>query len=338
MPLTLAGLLGGAGIAANAQEPATRSATTVPAGVAPKLMFTQALDTGGRLFNGGLVQDRDGFFWIATQSGLLKWDGYTLRKPKGSPDAIYAIYEDTEGLIWVGSSVGLSMYDKSAGAFTVYRHDPNDPKSISEGHSVYAMQSIAEDSTGNIWYGTHNGLNRYDKQTKTFTVYTHDRANPNSLGNDNVTAVYVDKQATVWVGTEGGLDKFNPSTSTFTHYRNQPGNPKSLSNNIVTALLEDRNGVLWVGTKEGGLNRFDRSSGAFTRYLYDPKNPHSLKDNFVFAITEVGVGELWITHWDNTSGFDIFDTKTEIFHNYRYNPIIPVVSHTLRRQMCTKIA
>jgi hypothetical protein len=66
MPLTLAALLGGAGIAANAQESATRSATTVPAGVAPKLTFTQALDTGGRLFNGGLVQDRDGFQWHTT--------------------------------------------------------------------------------------------------------------------------------------------------------------------------------------------------------------------------------------------------------------------------------
>ena len=287
------------------------------------LVLERALDSGGRLFNGGMIQDRDGFFWIATLSGLLKWDGYTLKKPKGSPEAIYGIYEDTQGLIWVSSSVGLSMYDKSVDVFTVYRHDPNDPKSIGEGTSILAMQSIAEDSSGNIWFGTQKGLNRYDKQTKAFTVYTHNPADPNSLGNNNVTALWADQQATLWVGTEGGLDKFNPSTGTFTHYRNQPDDPRSLSHNIVTALLKDRNGVLWVGTKEGGLNRFDQSSGAFTRYLYDPENPHSLKDNFVFAITEVDANELWLTHWDNTSGIDIFDTETGVFHNYRDDPDNP---------------
>ncbi len=287
------------------------------------LALERALDSGGRLFNGGIIQDRDGFFWIASLSGLLKWDGYTLKKPKGSPEAIYGIYEDTEGLIWVSSSVGLSKYDKSVNAFTVYRHDPDDPRSIGEGTAIWAMQSIAEDSTGNIWYGTKKGLNRYDKRTKAFTVYTHNPADPNSLGNDNVSALWADKHGTVWIGTEGGLDRFNPSTGAFTHFHNQPDNPRSLSNNIVTALLEDRNGVLWVGTKEGGLNRFDESSGAFTRYLYDPKNLHSLKDNYVYAITEVDANELWLTHWNNTSGIDIFDARTGVFHNYRDDPNNP---------------
>ena len=286
-------------------------------------VFERALDSGGRLFNGGLIQDRDGFFWIATQSGLLKWDGYTLKKPKGSPDVIYAMYEDTAGLIWVSSSTGLSRYDKSVDAFTVYTHDPDDAQSISEGTAVYAIQPIAEDSTGNIWYGTRKGLNKYNQQTHAFTVYTHDPANPNSLGHDNVTAVHVDTQGTVWVGTEGGLDTFNPSTETFSHYHNQPDNPRSLSHNIVTALLEDRNGVLWVGTKAGGLNRFDPSNGTFTRYLNDPQNPDSLRDNFIYAIAEIDDGELWLTHWDNTSGVDIFDAKTGVFHNYRYDPNNP---------------
>ena len=216
------------------------------------LVFERALDSGGKLFDGGFTQDRDGFFWIATQSGLLKWDAYTLTKPKGSPDIIYAIFQDKPGLIWVSSSTGLSMYDKSVDSFTVFKHNPHNPKSISEGTAIWAMHSIAEDTTGDIWYGTQKGLNRYDKQTKTFTVYTHDPAKPKSLGNNNVLVVYVDKQGTVWVGTEGGLDKFNPSSGTFTHYQSQSDNPKSLSNNIITALLEDRNGVLWVGTKEGG--------------------------------------------------------------------------------------
>jgi signal transduction histidine kinase/streptogramin lyase/DNA-binding NarL/FixJ family response regulator len=321
--LMLVAMLGAEGTAAYAQQPVNRPATTGSAAIAPRLTLTQALDTGGRFFNGGFIQDRDGFFWIATLSGLLKWDGYTLKKPKGSPEAIYAIYEDTAGLIWVSSSTGLSRYDKSVDAFTVYRHDPNDPKSIGEGAAILAMQSIAEDSTGNIWYGTQKGLNRYDKQTNAFTGYAHDRADPHSLINDNVTALYADTQGTVWVGTEGGLDKFDPSTGTFSHYRNQPDNPGSLSNNIVTALLEDRNGVLWVGTKEGGLNRLDKSSGTFTRYLHDPQNPHSLKDNFVFAIAEIDTDELWLTHWDNTSGIDILNTKTEVFLNYRDDPNNP---------------
>jgi ligand-binding sensor domain-containing protein len=287
------------------------------------LEFERALDTEGKLFNGAFIQDRDGFFWIATQSGLFKWDGYTLKKPKDSPYIIYTIFEDTKSLIWVSSSTGLSMYDKANDTFTVFKHDPDDSGSVSEGATVWAMHSIAEDLAGNIWYGTQKGLNKYDKQMKTFTVYTHDPANDNSLGHDNVSVVYVDKQGTMWVGTEGGLDKVNLTTGTFTHYKNQADNTGSLSNDIVTALLEDRNGVLWVGTKEGGLNRFDKSSGTFTRYLHDSKNPQSLGDNYIFAIAEVDTGKLWLTHWDNTSGLDIFDIKKEVFYHYRYAPNYP---------------
>lgn len=286
----------------------------------PPLVLERALNSGGKLFDGCLMEDRDGFFWIATQSGVLKWDGYALKKPKGSPEIIYTIFEDSAGLIWVSSSVGLSVYDKSLDAFTVFVHDPQNPKSVSDGTAIWAMHSIAEDSKGRIWYGTANGLNQYDKQTNTFTVYTHNPNNPKSLGHSSVTAAYVDRQGTLWIGTEGGLDQFDASSGAFTHYQNDPKNAKSLSSNLVTAVLEDGKGVLWVGTKDGGLNRLDKASGTFTRYSHDPRNSRSLGDNFIFSIAEAEPGRLWITHWDNTAGLEVFNTETEVFHHYLPDP------------------
>ena len=289
----------------------------------PDVQFDLALDTGGKLFTGSFLQDREGFFWIPTQSGLFKWDGYTLKKPHGSPDCIYALYEDSEGLLWVGASTGLSMYDKATGDFTAYRHDADDPRSISDGVFNEGAHLMDEDADGNIWFGMQTGLHKYDKHAKTFTAYSHDALKPNSLINDNVFAVWVDKQNVVWVGTEGGLDKLNPSTATFTHYQNEPENSRSLSHNFVTVLSEDRNGVLWVGTKDGGLNRFDAQSGTFTRYLHDPDNPRSISHNYIHSISEIRPGELWLTHYTFPVGVDVFNTETGQAYNYKRDQNAP---------------
>jgi len=152
-----------------------------------------------------------------------------------------------------------------------------------------------------MWFGTGDGLNKYDGYR--FTLYKHDPDNPNSLGSNDVLAIYEDRSGTLWIGTRGGLNKLVPSTKegsplAFIHFKTNPNDTNSLSNNYVTSICEDRSGRLWIGTRDG-LNKLvpsDRggSSPIFSHWINEPGNPNSLSNNYVTSICEDRSGGLWI--------------------------------------------
>src|SRR5262245_8961426 len=141
---------------------------------------------------------------------------------------------------------------------------------IEQGLSDQRVQAIVQDRVGFMWFGTNNGLNRYDGYN--VVAYRHDPTNPHRLSGNFVEALYEDRSGTLWVGTWSGLNAFDRRTERFTRYRHDPANPHSLSGNTVKAIYEDRSGVLWLGTA-GGLNRFDRATETFIAYRHDPADP-----------------------------------------------------------------
>lgn len=177
-----------------------------------------------------------------------------------------------------------------------------------------------QDSKGFMWFGTTDGLNKYDGYT--FTVYEHDPANPNSLSNNAVYAIAEDRSGTLWIGTwGGGLNRFDRETERWRHYQHDPSDAHSLSNSYVFSMLQDQSGVLWVGTWRGGLNRFDPETEQFTRHQYDPHDPHSLSSNNVLSIYEDQSGVLWIG--TGGGGLNRFDRETERFARYQHDPTNP---------------
>ncbi|HET90789.1 MAG TPA: hypothetical protein ENN99_08645, partial [Chloroflexi bacterium] len=165
--------------------------------------------------------------------------------------------------------------------------------SIEDGLSHGMVLRIVQDDLGFMWFGTGNGLNRYDGHT--FKIYKYDPDDPHSLQSNSIWALYADRSGTLWVGTEGGgLNQFDRDTDRFIHYLNDPHDPHSLSHNGVTVIYEDRDGLLWVGTAAGGLNRFDRGTGQFTQYRHDPADPHSLSNDGVISLLQDQEGALWV--------------------------------------------
>ncbi|MCP5102024.1 MAG: histidine kinase, partial [bacterium] len=127
--------------------------------------------------------------------------------------------------------------------------------SIGDGLSQSSVYCIHQGKNGFMWFGTHDGLNKYDGYT--FTVYTFEPGNPNSLSHVHLRAIAEDGAGILWLGTGDGLDRFDPKTETFTHYRHDPGNPGSLSGNNIAALYYDEPpGILWIGTAREGLDKF----------------------------------------------------------------------------------
>jgi len=165
--------------------------------------------------------------------------------------------------------------------------------SLEEGLSQSTVFCMLQDRQGFMWFGTEDGLNKYDGYN--FTVFKHDPEDPNNLSYTYIQAMIEDRSGMLWFGTsEGGLLRYDIQQDQFTHYRNDPEDPSSLSDNEITALFQDRDGTLWIGTGGGGLERFDQENESFTHYQHNPDDSNSLSSNAVFAIYEDQRGTLWI--------------------------------------------
>ncbi|MBL8152129.1 MAG: histidine kinase, partial [Blastocatellia bacterium] len=124
--------------------------------------------------------------------------------------------------------------------------------SIEQGLSQSTVTSIVEDHLGFIWFGTEEGLNKYDGYG--FTVYKPKLQNRDSLLGKNITSLLHDSTKTLWVGTRnGGISKYDYKTDTFTTFYKESNNPKTISSSSVFQVYEDRTGTIWVVTRDAGL-------------------------------------------------------------------------------------
>jgi signal transduction histidine kinase/ligand-binding sensor domain-containing protein/CheY-like chemotaxis protein/AraC-like DNA-binding protein len=224
-----------------------------------------------------------------------------------SQNSVSAILQDTRGFMWFGTKDGLNRYDGHN--FLVFRHDPSDPASISDSD----ITALFEDRDGRLWVGTRTGgLNRYDRDRERF------RRHGGGFGA-TVSAIAQDGAGDLWVGTDGaGLLRLRRSEAgradgkweRFTH---DPADPTSLGNDRVHALLVDGRGTLWAGTR-AGLDRLDAGSRGFTRYTSERGSPVQLIDTSIFALLEDDEGGLWM---GSTPGISVLDAgRTGIRHHY----------------------
>ncbi len=121
--------------------------------------------------------------------------------------------------------------------------------SLEQGLSQASIICMLQDRKGFMWFGTRDGLNRYDGYR--FKTYQNDPDDPHSLSGNFITVLLEDSRGFLWVGTDEGLNRFDPEWERFYHYSAAPGERDALSHNEVISLLEDQHGTLWVGTANG---------------------------------------------------------------------------------------
>ena len=119
--------------------------------------------------------------------------------------------------------------------------------SLEEGLSQSTVFSMAQDSAGFCWFGTQDGLNRYDGYQ--FEVFKHEPFDSTSLADNQVSALACDTKNRLWVGFGfHGLDVFIPETNTFRHFTKTNN---GLSSDLITCLRAGKDGHIWVGTSFG---------------------------------------------------------------------------------------
>jgi signal transduction histidine kinase/ligand-binding sensor domain-containing protein/CheY-like chemotaxis protein/HPt (histidine-containing phosphotransfer) domain-containing protein len=263
-------------------------------------------------------QDSRGYIWLATENGLDRYDGYSVRRyQRGvtqngelANDYIWQIAEDHLGHLWLATNGGgVARWNPETDRFTHFRHDENDPQSLTSDH----IRSLLITPSG-VWAGTqHAGLNLLDPDTGKVVRYRHDPSNPGSLPHDDVLALAEDRDGSIWVGTNDGLARIDAGADWFQRFAHDPDDSASLSHNRVNSLYLDSLGTLWVGTFGGGLNALNPRSGRFTRYLANSENASSLSDNTVWDVLEDDDGRLWVA---TAQGLNLMLPASDTFATY----------------------
>jgi diguanylate cyclase (GGDEF)-like protein len=267
-----------------------------------------------------LAEDGDGFFWIASENGLARWDGYRFRdyqpdpKTSGSlPDNdVQTLHTDIRGRLWIGmNSAGLARYERDEDRFVSYSAGQN---GLSDG----SVSAIADDGAGGLWVGTGGGLDHLDPNSGAIIHLRRTAKDPRGLPNDTVDALLLDRAGNLWVGTSAGLARQGRGSSVFETI------PLPATNGEVPAvrcLLEDSGGRIWVGTVNHGAYRIDPT--ARRTVLIRETSPPSFgrEPAGVNAIAEAGPDEVWLG--TSNQGIIAVDTVTLRTRRIRHDPRLP---------------
>ncbi|MDQ1355070.1 MAG: hypothetical protein QG657_5379, partial [Acidobacteriota bacterium] len=183
-----------------------------------------------------------------------------------------------------------------------------------DGLSQSSINCILQDSVGFLWFGTQDGLNRYDGYE--FKVFKNQPFESNSLSNNWIQTMVETEPGILWIGAWGeGLNRFDTFKNQVTRYLITPGsgNPGGLRYTNIKALCKDTPHVLWIGSRDGGLSRLDLETGVFTHYTHNPNDPYSLSHNEVTSIYKDSAGALWV---GTSKGLNRFDPQTRKFTRY----------------------
>ena len=257
-----------------------------------------------------------------------------------SQSTIEAIFQDSEGYIWLGTNDGLNRYNGYE--FKIYNYEEYQ-NSISHN----GITDITEDKYGNIWVNTVSGVNKINKKTEKISNYTEING---KIKEDSTTEIIVTKDNNILVGTYEGLNIYNAKEDRFDVILEQKdgilssciysidedingniwiGTELGLNklskdfkvletypseSEIYNIFCDDENGFVWAGSDSSGLLKIDTKTKEVTQYINDIEDENSLPANQVGAIIRDSKGNLWV---GTTNGLARYNEKNDSFDVYK---------------------
>lgn len=306
-------------------------------------------------YNSSALRDSEGYLWIASDNGLKRYDGYSVRNfahdPQnptsiGSPN-ISRVFIDAGGTLWALGSV-LNRYQPQTESFVRY--------SISNYKALYTAANagggalwVGGDRVGLMLFDPASGSVRRrlfqdgDQPLSIYNILQQHNTNhlwlasseglllfdpesgaattyfklPNTLGFRPVMNLAEDKNGHFWIASREGLFQFDPVTREVHHHTASPGTPGMLTTNDLTSVSSDRDNNLWVGTEKQGVFRRDPATGLFAHY------PASAYDQYRFPLASItnihqdAEGNLWFTC--GYHGVVRISQHLQKFHSFRHS-------------------
>ncbi|MFO7368881.1 MAG: two-component regulator propeller domain-containing protein [Bacteroidales bacterium] len=170
-----------------------------------------------------------------------------------------------------------------------------------DGLSNSVVTCITKDKYGFMWFGTWNGLNRYDGYE--LKIFHHNPKDSNSLSNGNINIIYGDREGDLWIGTDYGLNCYNQLTGSFKRYIFNEADFATRNINEINGITQDTEGTVWAGSMGEGITGLNKSTGAY----YHFRNSYSNLSNNVNALLADNLDDryLWIGASDGLYRFNI---------------------------------
>ena len=329
--------------------------------------ITSEMQWSGLSSNGisTLFKDEEGILWLGTTRKGVQYYNPQMHQIKTyqqtvlGAECLYVnslvydvtgcFFEDSEGLIWIGTDGGgISVFDRDEGTFRNYKHDLYDSTSLVSN----VVRSFSEDSKGRIWISTWgNGVCVFDKETETFIRpgWGKDVLNPNEI--PYIWSMKIDKQDRKWISFVTGaiiiisktgelsarFELAYPGGGTFPVFNEYTDDSflivhrngvsiyneeKKAIENIInvtqfaTSAAIDTSGNVWLGTEKNGLLVFDKKGNEIERYNTD----NGLSDNYINAVLINKNGQIWIS--TNNGLNHLVPEEKKVFTYDKYNGLI----------------
>jgi signal transduction histidine kinase/ligand-binding sensor domain-containing protein/DNA-binding response OmpR family regulator len=184
--------------------------------------------------------------------------------------------------------------------------------SLTEGLSQSSVICVLQDHKGFLWFGTRDGLNKYDGYT--FKKYRYNSQDSGSLSNSYIRSLYEDENNNLWVGTNNGLNKYISDKDCFKRYSQNIRETQSESNNEIWSIVSYKKDYLWLGTGFG-LKKFNIKKGTFVQYNFNVAKAGASVDNNIRNLLKTSDGNLWIC---SNTGVDFYNPKRKIKIHYSH--------------------
>ncbi len=253
-----------------------------------------------------LFQDSEGFIWLPTYNGLVRYDGYDV-VTYGLDSANGALFnchlnvvaEDLDGILWIAAQKGVFTLDRKTG------RTGQVPRSMLPDIDA---RDIISTSSGDIWVGGSSGVFRKRRGEEAFEMMGAD-----SLSIVGVSAMIEDSRGDIWIAAcENGLYRYGHASGCMIAYDDPVMK-------YADAIFEDNDGNIWIGTWDMGLLRLSLSGDEISGrrlFVHDDAEPCSLLDNIVYDINQDPDGRIWVSSRSGLSILPHTGAGVSDFRNY----------------------
>ncbi len=272
-----------------------------------------------------VMQDSQGFIWVATENGLNRYDGQGFRVYFREPhvagglpsDYIWEIQEDLQGDLWLATDdAGVVRWDRKTDSFVSYL----DEAGFEENELRRRVQALYIASDGSIWVGSvGGGVYVLSPQGKKIAEYGYVPGMTSGLTSNNVVAIAEDPSGDMWVGTQSGLLRISSASGEVVSISTLSDAANGLGNVAISSLLFDQEDHLWVGTYEHGVYELSlKNPGETLRHYHTrAKGNHAISHNYIRDLLEDSAGNIWLA---TQRGISVIATDGEVQRQSFHDP------------------